>query len=364
MAPRAYWKGHIRLALVSFPVRLYAATSSTERISLHRIHKDTHERVRIQNVVPDEGPVERDDIVMGYEYDRDKYVPVTDEELESIEVESKHTIDLTRFVELSDIDPIYFDRPYFVAPDGDMATEAFVTIRDALRASKKVALGQIVLAKRERIVAIQACGNGMLLETLRFADEVREADAYFDDIEDVSVSSDQIEMAETLIAARSGAFQPDSFVDHYQKELRALIEAKLKGRDVAPPKSGKAKSSNVINLMDALKASLEKGEDKPAGKRPAKASAATQMRASDEGSATASRARRSRGAAASKSGGAKSGSSKSGSSKSAPAKASASKASASKASKSAATKSGASKSAAKGAAGRTRSTTTRQRKSA
>ncbi len=174
MAPRAYWKGHIRLALVSFPVRLYAATTSTERISLHRIHKETHERVRMQNVVPDEGPVERDDIVMGYEYDRDKYVPVTEDELEAIQVESKHTIDLSRFVDLDEIDAIYFDKPYFVAPDGDIATEAFVTIRDALRASRKVALGQIVLSKRERIVAIQPCGDGMLLETLRFADEVRE----------------------------------------------------------------------------------------------------------------------------------------------------------------------------------------------
>ena len=257
MAPRAYWKGHVRLALVSFPVRLYAATTSTERISLHRIHKDTHERVRMQNVVPDEGPVERDDIVMGYEYDRDKYVPVTEEELESIEVESKHTIDLSRFVDLKEIDPIYFDKPYFVAPDGDMATEAFVTIRDALRASKKVALGQIVLAKRERIVAIQACGDGMLLETLRFADEVRESNAYFEDIEDVKVSKDQVDMAETLIAARSGSFDPDTFVDHYQAELRALINAKLKGKDTAPPKSAKSKSSNVINLMDALKASLD-----------------------------------------------------------------------------------------------------------
>lgn len=274
MAPRAYWKGHIRLALVSFPVRLYAAVTSTERISLHRIHKETHERVRMQNVVPDEGPVERDEIVMGYEYERDKYVPVSEEELDALDVASKHTIDLARFVDLSNIDPIYFDKPYFVAPDGEIATEAFVTIRDALRGAGKVALGQIVLSKRERIVAIQPCGSGLLLETLRFADEVRESNAYFDDIEAVEVSEDQVEMARSLIKARSGAFEPDTFVDHYQKALRALINEKLKGRKVALPKSDKAETSNVINLMDALKASLDDGGDKGKGKRaPAKTKA-------------------------------------------------------------------------------------------
>ena len=262
MAPRAYWKGHIRLALVSFPVRLYAAVTSTERISLHRIHRETGERVRIQNYIPDEGPVDRDDIVMGYEYDRDRYIPVEDEELEGLEIESKHTIDLSRFVDLSDIDPIYFDKPYFVAPDGDIATEAFVTIRDALRHSKKVALGQIVLSKRERVVAIQPCGKGLLLETLRWADEVREADTYFDDIEDVKSSTDQVEMAESLIKARAGEFEPDEFVDRYQSALRALIEKKLKGQKTlaGKPSADAGKRSNVINLMDALKASLEDGK--------------------------------------------------------------------------------------------------------
>lgn len=279
MAPRAYWKGHVRLALVSFPVRLYAAVTSTERISLHRIHRESGERVRMQNVVPDEGPVERDDIVMGYEYERDRYVPIEDEELEALDVESKHTIDLSRFVELHDIDPIYFDKPYFLAPDGDIATEAFVTIRDALKRSKKVALGQIVLSKRERIVAIQPCGKGLLLETLRWADEVREAAAYFEGIEDVSVSADQVEMAESLIKARAGGFEPETFVDSYQKELRALIQRKLKGKEPTLQSSGKpARPSNVINLMDALKASLEgdgpakkpkgaEAEGKPAARR-------------------------------------------------------------------------------------------------
>ncbi|MBJ3777429.1 non-homologous end joining protein Ku [Acuticoccus mangrovi] len=291
MAPRAYWKGHIRLALVSFPIRLYAAVTSTDRISLHRIHRESGERVRQQNVVPDEGPVDRDDIVMGYEYERGKYVPIEDEELDALDIESMHTVDLTHFVDLADIDPIYFDRPYFVTPDGAIATEAFVTIRDALRGAKKVALGQIVLAKRERIVAIQPCGRGLLLETLRWADEVREADTYFDDIEEVKASKDQVEMAEQLITARAGEFDPDSFVDRYQEELRALIDKKLKGKRVAAPKGGKdGGASNVVNLMDALKASLEDGSGSKKGKS-ARRSGASSSKASAgaSGGKTASR---------------------------------------------------------------------------
>lgn len=274
MAPRAYWKGHIRLALVSFPVRLYAAVTQTERVALHRIHRETGERVRMQNVIPDEGPVEKSDIVMGYEYERDHYVPVTEEELDGLQVESKHTIDLSRFVDLAAIDPIYFDKPYFVAPDGDIATEAFVTIRDALRSAKKVALGQIVLSKRERVVAIQPCGDGMVLETLRWAEEVREAALYFDNIEDVKVSADQVEMAEMLIKARSGAFEPETFVDQYQKALRELIQAKLKGKEPAFAKPKQPKS-NVINLMDALKKSLGDGAAKSGPKETAKAKEAS-----------------------------------------------------------------------------------------
>jgi DNA end-binding protein Ku len=327
-APRAYWKGHVRLALVSFPVRLYAAVTSTERISLNRIHRETGERVRMQNVVPDEGPVDKDDIVMGYEYERGRYVPVEDEELEALDIESKHTIDLTRFVDLSDIDPIYFDRPYFIAPDGDIATEAFVTIRDALKRAKKVALGQIVLSKRERIVAIQPCGRGLVLETLRWADEVREADAYFEGIEDVEVSEDQVQMAEQLIEARSGAFEPETFVDRYQEALRALIQEKLKGKEtMKPTKPQKAQGDNVVNLMDALKASLDDGE----GGKKSSGSTARRSRAS--------------GSSASKSSSSKSSGSKA-SSKSSASKSSASKASGSKAS-SASQKSGASSSGGK-----------------
>jgi DNA end-binding protein Ku len=268
MAMRAFWKGHVRLALVTFPVRLYAAVTSTERISLHRIHRETGERVRMQNVVPDEGPVDRDDVVMGYEYERGRHIPIEDEELENLEVDSKHTIDLARFVDLSAIDPVYYDKPYYLAPDGDIATEAFVTIRDALSATDKVALGQVVLSRRERIVAIRPRGKGLILETLRWADEVRQAEPFFEGIDDVAVSQDQVDMAEQLIRARSGPFEPETFVDRYQEALRALINEKLQGEE--PGAAGKQEAgepSNVVNLMDALKASLEDGEDGGGGKK-------------------------------------------------------------------------------------------------
>lgn len=273
-APRAYWKGHIRLALVSFPVRLYPAVTQTERVSLHRIHRETHERVRNKTYVEDEGPVEKDDVVMGYEYDRGKFIPVEDDEIEGLQVESKHTIDLSKFVDQADIDPIYYEKPYYVAPDGVIATEAFVTIRDALKAAGKVALGKIVLSRRERVVAIKPYGDGLLLETLRWPEEVRDAQAYFEDIGDADVDADTVEMAQAIIKSRTGPFEPETFVDRYQAELRALIERKVKGRSTPAVEPNRAPKSNVINLMDALKASLTKGDgDGPPAEAKAKAPA-------------------------------------------------------------------------------------------
>jgi DNA end-binding protein Ku len=173
MAPRAYWKGHIRLSLVSFPVQLHGATASNARIRFHQIHRPSGQRVRYQKVVPELGPVEADEIVKGYEVDKDRYVTVEPEELEALKVESRHTIDLVQFVDACEIDPLYHEKPYFVVPDGEVAEEAFRVIRQALSETRKVALGQVVLAGRESLVAIQPCGRGMLLETLRSADGSR-----------------------------------------------------------------------------------------------------------------------------------------------------------------------------------------------
>ncbi|WP_404385929.1 Ku protein [Caenispirillum salinarum] len=280
MAARPYWKGHIRLALVSFPVRLYAAVTGTNKVSLHRYHRETGERVRNQLYVPDHGPIERDEVVMGADADG-SFVPIEKEDLDELKVESRHTIDLSHFVDASDVDAIYYDKPYFVTPDGDIANEAYVTIRDALRGAKKMALGQIVLGGKEHIVAIRPCGKGLLLETLRYAEELREAEEYFAEVEDVKPDKDQVKMAQQLIESRAGEFKPETFHDHYQDALRDLIEERMQGHEGPVEKdAGKPKKGQVINLMDALKNSLKEedkggsggGKKAPAKKKPASGS--------------------------------------------------------------------------------------------
>lgn len=266
MAARPYWKGHIRLALVSFPVRLYAAVTGTSKVSLHRYHRDTGERVRNQLYVPDHGTVERDEIVMGADADG-SFVPIEKEDIDALKVDSKHTIDLTEFVDAADVDAIYYDKPYFITPDGDIANEAYVTIRDALRGAKKMALGQIVLAGKEHIVAIRPCGKGLLLETLRYADELREAEEYFAEVQDVKPDKAQVDMAKQLIESRAGAFRPETFHDHYQEALRDLIIERMRGHEGPVEKTGKPRKGQVINLMDALKNSLK---DEDAGGGPAR----------------------------------------------------------------------------------------------
>lgn len=264
MAPRAYWTGHIRLSLVTFPVRLYAAVSQTEKVSLHKIKRDTGERIRYQDVTESgRDPVDKTDIIKGYEYEKGRYVPIDDEDLDKLRAESSHTIDLVQFTKQKDIDPIYYDRPYFVAPDGKIANEAFITVRDALRLSDKVALGQIVIAGKERIAAIKPCGRGMVLETLRYAYEVREAESYFEAIdEDFRIDKDQLALAEQLIEAKTAPFDPTAFKDTYQEGLLEIIKAKLADekieiREERPP------PGKVVDIMEALKRSLEETKQKP-----------------------------------------------------------------------------------------------------
>ncbi len=269
MAGRAYWDGHVRLSLITFPVRLYPAITDAEKIMLHKIRRSTGERIHYQNITDDQKVVPPKDIVKGYEYEKGQYVPIEDDELKALQAQSEHTIDLVQFADLDDIDPIYFDRPYFMAPEGKVAQEAFITIRDALRASKKVALGQITMAQRERIAAIKPCGKGMILETLRYNREIRKQSEYFDDIPDAKkVSKEQVELAEELIKKKSGAFDPASFKDSYQEGLLEIVNAKL--HDRKPKLKAPAREpGKVINIMDALKRSL--GEDS-ARKPPKKAS--------------------------------------------------------------------------------------------
>jgi DNA end-binding protein Ku len=273
MAARAYWSGRIRLALVSIPVEIVPATKSSRRISFNQIHKPSGKRIRYEKVAPGVGPVDADDIVKGYEVEKGKYVLLTDEEIDEVKLEAKKSIDLVQFVGQDEIDPIYFERPFFVLPDGDNedVEEAYSVLRDALRKTKKIGLGQIVVRGASSIVAIKPCGKGLLMETLRYPDELKKADSAFDEIPEKHPDKDLLDLGEELIKKKSSKFHPEQFKDSYTLALRELIAAKQEER---PPRQieDNAPASNVINLMDALKRSV-KGDTgaKPAAKSRAKA---------------------------------------------------------------------------------------------
>lgn len=271
MAPRAYWNGHMRLSLVTFPVHLYPVVNEAAKIRLHKIDKKTGERIHYSNRTDSQKEVAATDIAKGYEYKKGHYVPIEDKDLKALRLESTHTIDLVQFTDIADIDAIYFDKPYFVVPGDDMGQEAFITVRDALRQEKKVALGQIVLAGRERIAAIRPCGKGMILETLRYADEIRKSQTYFEDIkEKTKVGKEQIDLARQLIAAKDKDFDPKDFKNHYEESLRDIVNAKMKGKKiVAPEDEGEDTPDNVVDIMAALRQSLGKSAPK-AKKAPAK----------------------------------------------------------------------------------------------
>ncbi|MGZ2412782.1 DNA end-binding protein Ku [Sphingomonas sp. F9_3S_D5_B_2] len=261
MAARPIWRGQIRLALVSIPVELYSATKSGAAIQFHQVHEPTGKRIKYEKVVPGVGPVDRDEIVKGYEVSKGHYVLLDPEEIESVKLESRKTLDLVQFVDADDIDAMYFDRPYFIVPADDLAEEAFVVLRDALRAAKKVGVGQLAMRGQEYVVAIKPCGRGMLLETLRYADEVNKAQSYFREIGDEKPDADLLDMASMLIERKTGKFDPSEFHNRYVDALHELIEEKkrAKGEKViqdpdadAPPPKG----SNVVDLMAALKRSL------------------------------------------------------------------------------------------------------------
>ena len=272
MAPRPYWKGHIRLSLVSFEVQLYTAARTAREFPLHQLDRKSGERIRYQTIVPGMGPVARDEIVKGYEYEKDRYVLLEPEELEALKLESKHTIDLVQFVDTHDIDVIYFDKPFFVTPGGEMSEEAFRVVRDALRQTRKYALGQVVLGGRERIAALKPCGRGMVLETLRYGEEVRDADGYFGEIAEKPAAEEQLDLAKQLIGQKSGKFDPDKFKDHYDQAMRELIQSKLGDKRAKKATEDKRPTAQVINLMDALKKSLRGGASggvpEPAKARP------------------------------------------------------------------------------------------------
>ena len=278
MAARPYWKGQIRLALVSIPVEIYSATRSGASVAFNQIHEPTGKRIKYEKVVPGVGAVDPDEIVKGYQYSKGHYVLLDDDELEAVKLESKKTLELTQFVDAHEIDPLYYERPYYVVPADDLAEEAFVVLREALKETRKVALGQLAMRGREYVVSLKPCGRGILLETLRYADEVVKAQGYFRDISDAKPDEEMLELAEALIDKKASKFDPAKFHDRYVDALKDLIEKKrkLKGAKIeaeeeeAPAKRG----SNVIDLMAALKKSIEKPAAKAEGtkKSPAKAS--------------------------------------------------------------------------------------------
>jgi DNA end-binding protein Ku len=265
MAARPSWRGQIRLALVSIPVEIYPATKPGGRaIEFHQIHEPSGKRIRYEKVVPGVGPVDKDEIMKGYEVSKGHYVLLDPEEIEKVKLESRKTLDLTEFVDIADIDAMYYDKPYYVTPADDLAEEAFIVLREALRQAKKVGIGQLAMRGQEYVVALKPCGRGMLLETLRYADEVNKATGYFRDISDKKPDEDLLEMAASLIEKKTGEFDAGEFKNRYVEALKDLIEEKQKKKGkkvIQDPDVGKVpKGSNVIDLMAALKKSLGDGE--------------------------------------------------------------------------------------------------------
>jgi DNA end-binding protein Ku len=273
MAPRAYWKGYLKLSLVSCPIALYPATSSSERVSFNRINKKTGNRLKQLQVDAETGdPVEKEDIGRGYEIGKGQYLQVEDEEIEKVRIESTHTIDIDSFVPRSEIDDRYPDSPYYVAPTDQVGQEAFAVIRDAIREKGMVALGRVVVSRREYVVMLEAFDNGLLATTLRYGYEVRDQKAYFEDIPDLKLPAEMKQLAAHIVETKASHFDPTKFVDHYETALVELLRAKQAGRVVEAPKEEPA-PQRVINLMDALRASIG-AETK---KKPAAAS--TKVRA-------------------------------------------------------------------------------------
>jgi DNA end-binding protein Ku len=273
MAARAYWQGQIRLALVSIPVEVYPATRSGPSISFHQIHEPSGKRIQYEKVAPGVGPVDRDDIVKGYEISKGNYVLLDEEEIEAVKIESRKTLDLVQFVEASEIDVLYYDKPYFVVPADDLAEEAYAVLRDALRQTKKVGLGQLSVRGREQLVSLKPCGRGLVMEVLRYADEVQKAQSFFRDVGDKAPDPELLDLAATLIDKKTAPFEPGEFHDRYVDALHKLIDkkAKAKGKrileDVVEP--GRPSGANVIDLMAALKKSVTTGSSAPAGKKDA-----------------------------------------------------------------------------------------------
>jgi DNA end-binding protein Ku len=273
MAPRANWKGFLRLSLVTCPVALYPATSDTEKVSFNQINRKTGHRIKYLKVDAETGDeVTSEDIVKGYKVDTDTYIEVTKDELDDIALDSTHTIEIDEFVPKTDIDNRYLIRPYYLVPDGKVGHDAYAVIRETIRSMDKVAIGRVVLTNREHIIALEPLDSGLMGTLLRYPYEVRSETEYFDDIQDVKLTKDMLDLAKHIVEKKSGAFEPELFEDHYETALIDLINKKRSGMPIAAkaaPKTG----GNVINLMDALKKSIANEKDTAPAAKVAKETA-------------------------------------------------------------------------------------------
>jgi DNA end-binding protein Ku len=271
MVSRALWKGQLRLSLVSIPVEVFSATKTGARFAFRQIHEPSDKPVHYDKVVDGIGPVDTDEIVKGYEYESGKYVLLEPDEIDAVKLETKKTLELVQFVDASEISPIYYDKPYYVVPSDDLAEDAYRVVRDALRKSGKVGLGQLTLRGREYIAAIKPCGDGLLLETLHYADELRKADPMFHGLSGKTSDDDLLEVATALIDKKTAPFDATTFKDNYSTALKELVQKKLKGKKakIEVEDEDDTGNDNVVDLMSALKKSLESSSAKASPKKPA-----------------------------------------------------------------------------------------------
>jgi DNA end-binding protein Ku len=269
MAPRANWKGFLRLSLVTCPVALFPATSDAEKISFHQINKKTGHRIRYLKVDAETGKeVPQEEIIKGYEVSKNSYLELNKQELESVALESTRTIDVSEFVPREEIDDLYLIRPYYIVPDGKVGHDAFAVIRETIRSMDKVALARVVLTSREHVIALQARDKGLMGMLLRYPYEVRDSAEYFDDIKDAKITKDMLDLAKHIVQRKSGHFEPEKFEDRYEDALKELLKKKRKGLRIEKP--AREPAGNVVNLMDALKASLNADKAPHARRRPGK----------------------------------------------------------------------------------------------
>jgi DNA end-binding protein Ku len=277
MAARPYWSGQIRISLVAFGVKLFTATETKSEIRFNQLSRKTGERIKYQKTSGEEGPVDKSDIVKGYEYTKGQYVIIEAEEIENLRIPSRHALDVTQFVDAVEIDPSYFEKPYFVVPENDAQAEAFTVVRKALKETGKIALGKIAFGGREHLVAVAAPADdnlaGMMAYTMRYAEELRNPAEYFAEIKAVAIEDDQLLLAKELIKRKAAKFAPEKFTDEYEAALRAMVEAKVNNAPV-PREEPAAQSAKVINLMDALRKSVQSDDEQAPKKAPARAAAA------------------------------------------------------------------------------------------